>query len=432
MENLSEKKILVIGSLNHEPLADRCVSWHYCDSVYLGDYHLIIINLQDFPEYELENSDFLIKMEKIREQINEIIYANTEIICITAPTISKNCPPFPNTISNYHWCPIYLNFVKANGESFEEESREGYLKFLDKWTHYLESASLKFYKLQHREKIDIIKEDILKNLARKPLAFKIIFFEFDLDTYGKRINHFFSRPLLFLPPPTKISVEEAIKFLLQQERGLATIKETTLPKWAEEILIWSESEIKIEIKNLETLKKKCEKELEEYHSKLKNLIKFKRLLTADGEELEGIVEESLKLLGIEVKSGSKGKEDRIVIDPETKSEVPIEITGKKYSIPESKLNQLIGRLSDEKRINNIKCKCHGILIGNHYKDEPLNTNLQGRKRPFEPDVVKKAETSKICLLSTIELFKAVNAKLSGNDVKDFVKLIFNKPGEVIF
>jgi hypothetical protein len=234
---------------------------------------------------------------------------------------------------------------------------------------------------------------------------------------------------LFLPPPTEITVQKAIDFLLQIQKG---IKESPLPEWANNISISGEDKLKKKLSKVETLLKKCEAKLDEYKSKLGDLTKFKRLLTTDGKELENIVEESLKFLGIEVRPGPEGKEDKIIIDPGTNSEIPLEVTGKEKSIPENKLNQLIGRLADEERIQKIKCKCQGVLIGNHYKDEPLDSNLQGRKKPFEPNVVEKAKISKICLLSTLELFKAVNAKLAGEDVTDFIKSIFNQPGEVAF
>jgi len=445
----------VIGSFDH-PLADKCVGWGeiknpYLKSPYLGDYHLLIINLQSLYEVEL-NEEMQKALEEMRKEINEIIWANTEIICITAPTINKggfivdhNSEQFPS-ISNYHWCPIYFNFVKQEGENFEEKPIGGYFDFVKKWTHFLENWSMKMYTLRIREKgyptgkreYVIPKfEALLKNLAKKLLAFKVYFLEFNADEsssgglYNIR-NEIYSNPITFLPPPTEISIKEAIDYLLRQERGIIEIKETELPKWTENITIYGEGLIKKKIKESEELKKKCEKELEENNLKLAKLFRFKRLLTTDGPELEVIIEESFKLLGIGIKLGPKGKEDRIIIDPDTNSELPIEITGVKNSIPERKLNQLIGRLVEEERIKKIKCNCRGILIGNHYKDTPLNSNLEGRKVPFESDVIKKAEISKITLLSTIELFKVVNAKLAGKDIENFVKAVFNTPGEVFF
>jgi hypothetical protein len=270
------------------------------------------------------------------------------------------------------------------------------------------------------------------NLAKKRLSFRVRFAEYDLDVYRNPIDEVISHPIIFLPPPSEVSVDEAINYLLKKEKGIIETKESELPKWAENIKIFDEGTIRNKIKELKELKAKTEKELKEYNSKLIDLIKFKRLLTTDGLELENMVEDAFKLLGIKTKRGPKGKEDRIVIDPTTKSEIPIEITGVKHSIPESKLNQLIGRLSDEERIKKIKCKCKGILVGNHYKEEPLSSNLQGRKKPFEPEVIKKAEISKISLLSTLELFKVVNAKLEKKNIHTFVHEIFNTPGELIF
>jgi len=88
--NYSKKKILVIGSFNHQ-LADKCISWGEISIglyPYLGDYHTVIINLQSLHDSDLTES-IQEQFNKIRSQINEIIWANTKVICITAPTIKS-------------------------------------------------------------------------------------------------------------------------------------------------------------------------------------------------------------------------------------------------------------------------------------------------------------------------------------------------------
>jgi len=445
MNLYTKKKILVIGSINH-PLADKCISWKEMKSLpdkipYLGDFHILIINLQTLLESDLDEKMKKV-FDKMREEINEIIWANTSIICITAPTIKMKLNnlfiPNYDSISNYDWCPFNLYFAKKEGENFGKEDRlteifPKYSKHIKKWSHFLEKYDLGKYKPQKRKYANILIASLLTNLANKRLAFVVAFKEYNYNnnsiigtTYKKDEIH--SNPILFLHPTTEISIEEAIDYLLEEIRGVT--KESVLPKWTENIKIYGEEELLKKIKEAEELKRKLENELEKYKLELSELVKFKKLLTTNGEELENIVEETFKLLGVEVKNGPKGKEDKIIIDPDTNSEIPVEITGAKYSIPEKKLNQLIGRLVDEERIEKIKCKCQGILIGNHYKE----IELKERGRPFEPEVIKKAEVSKICLLSTSELLKAVNAKLSGEEdkIKKFIKAIFNTPGEILF
>lgn len=420
MNLYTEKKILVIGSIKH-PFADKCVSWNEMKSSlskmpYLGDYHTIIINLQTLLESDLDE-----KMKEVfdtmRKEINEIIWANTEIICITAPPTIKILGYANLSISNYDWCPFPLNFVKKEGKSFGKKETltkdfpfiENYFDHVKKWDHFLEYI---------QQKGGMFINPILTNLAGKPLAFVVKF----------KIFNSWSKPILFLPPTSEIPIEKAIDYLLEGLKG--GTKESTLPQWAENIKIYGEEVFLKEIEEKEELIRRLENELKNYESKLSELVKFKKLLTTDGEELEAIVKKAFELLDVEVRDGPKGKEDKIIIDPDTNSEVPVEITGSKYSIPERKLNQLIGRLVDEERIEKIKCKSHGVLVGNHYKEIELGE----RGRPFEPDVIKKAEVSKIGLLSTSELFKAVNAKLAGEEdkVKEFIKKIFNTHGEILF
>jgi hypothetical protein len=186
MSNYSEKRILVIGSRGHS-LADKCVSWSeikspYLRYPYLGDYHLLIINLRSLFEAELDEKMGK-ELEKMREIINEIIWANTKIICITAPTIIKegyivhrDGEHFP-AISNYHWCPIYLNFQAQEGEGFEEKPKIEYFDFINRWTHFLKDWSMKPYQLQKRNDVEPIFDDLLMNLAKKRLSFSVRFCE---------------------------------------------------------------------------------------------------------------------------------------------------------------------------------------------------------------------------------------------------------------
>lgn len=433
---MSSKKILVVGSYGHE-LADECVGWSQStySFPYLGDYHILIVNLHSLYESVLDDS-MEKTFNKIRSQINEIIWANTEIVCITAPTINKggfiatqNGGHFPS-MSNYHWSPIYLNFVKEKGESFEKEPKGGYFDFIKGWTHFLDKWDTELYRLQKGDYVVLNFDNLLTNLAKKRLSFSVRFMEFNLDMYGRRTGEILSNPIVFLPPPTKISVEEAIDYLLRQQRGIRESERIELPEWSKKILVAGEEEIIRTIKEKEALKNQYEKELKTHSSKLLEITQYKALLTEEGERLENIVEKGFEILNVEVKPGPKVKEDRIITDPLSREQIPMEITGSEKSIPERKLNQLIGRLTDERRPEKIECR--GILVGNHYRTTPLNEYLQGRKAAFEPDVVKKAKVFNICLLSTTELFKAINAKFQAKEVIDFVKAIFNNPGEVHF
>jgi hypothetical protein len=435
MNELQKKKILVIGSYGHT-LGDKCVSWSE-SFPYLGDYDAIIINLQSLYE-DLCNETMGKKLIEMRQEINEIIWASTEIICITAPT--KNWGGFyagelPPVYSNYHWCPIYLYFETKSGESFKEE-KSGYFNFVKKWTHFLEKYYEEPYKIQKRKEFMPRVEPLLQNKANKPLAFELYFIEYYLaHQYATPTEVVRSNSIIFLPPPTEIPIKDAIDYLLKDIRGLKEVEKYMPPEWVNKIEVYNERSIQKEISKKIGLIQSSQKELDDLQRNLSSLIKYKQLLTEGGEgeagnRLENIVEESLKLIGIEIKPGPKYKEDRIIIDPVTKEEIPLEIGGFIKSIPERKLTQLIGRLTDEKRPQKIKCR--GVLIGNHYKDVSLDENLRGRKDPFEPDVIRKAESFDVCLLPTIELFKAVNSKLKGEDVLNFVNKIFNQKGLLNF
>lgn len=432
MVTQSPKKILIIGSYGHAA-ADACVGWRG-SFPYLGDYHLIIIDLQSLYESAFDDA-VEERFSQIRNQINEIIWANSEIVCITAPTMTKGGSieqegkHFPS-MSNYHWCPIYLSFVKQSGESFEKKPKGGYFDFVKKWTHFLDLWNMGPYRLQKRAHFTPRFDDLLTNLAKRRLSFRLRFAEYDMGEYDMPVSEVVSNPITFLPPPTEISIKGAIDYLLKQERGIRDDERMELPEWSEKILVAGEEKTRREIEERKALSKQLEGELEAYDASLSEIIRYKALLTEEGEGLENIVEKTFKVLNVKTKPGPKLKEDRIIVDSSTGEEIPMEIASSEKSIPERKLNQLIGRLTDERRPE--KTKCRGVLVGNHYRTTPLDELFRGRKAPFEPDIIKKAKMFDICIVSTLELFKAVNAKLQGEEITYFVSAIFDSPGEARF
>ena len=444
MSNITQRddrKNLVIGSSGHK-LADKCISWHQLKvAPYLGDYDIIIINLQSLDS-NLQNQDLGEKLSRMRSEINEIIWANTEIICITDFTKKWRVSTSRGTTltySNYDWCPIYLQFDSIAGESFAARKEDGYFAFVKRWKHLFSGHNVNQYNKQRRRSFSPIFTSLLLNKANKQLAFDLSFEEYneghDYMEGIIRENITVSNIIRFLPPTTEISIEESINFLLKTIKGNIDSEEYSLPKWVDKIKIFKEESIKKSIISRNELITNTQIEIKGLENELSSLVINKQLLTEGGEgeagkRLEDIVEKAFGLLGVNIKPGPKTKEDKIITHIGTKEEIPLEIGGFIRSVPERKLTQLIGRLTDDRRPEKIKCR--GIVVGNHYKDISLDTNLNGRKAAFESDVIKKAKAFDVSLVSTLELFKAVNYKLNDGDVSSFIENIFNEPGEVIF
>ncbi|MFH1375688.1 MAG: hypothetical protein ABIH35_03400, partial [Patescibacteria group bacterium] len=413
-----KRKILVIGSEGHS-LA-KCASWSK-KIPYLGDYDLVIINLGTLSPVILESiGEELLAM---REDLNDAIWRDTEVICITAPTFSTS----GTEISNYSWCPIWMNFVEKNGKEFSKgKSLDAYLSHVKQWSHFWKNYYPGEYKTVQRTNFDVRLRPILKNKAGKVLAINL-----QITEKNGAYDPIHSKIIQFLPPPTTCSVKEGIGILISRDSE----SECTLPAWTDAVNLHNEEQIKKTISGNQEEISELEKEIIKNEGLIKNLSKFKQLLTEgdegeSGDRLEIIVRESLELLGITAKEGAPGEEDLNIIDPKTGEKNPVEIGGMKKSIPESKLAQLLKWITARERPKKIKTR--GILIGNPYREVALDNKLEGRNKPVEESVVKKAEVFEVSILPTIEIFKAVRAKMQKENVSNFINRIFNSLGLIEF
>lgn len=418
---MAKKDIIVIGSKGHK-LAD-CYAWDN-KIPYLGDYLYIVLNLTSLTQKTLEsfsrNSEY--KLIKMRKEINEIIWKKTLVFCITDQI---RIGEFLDVInSNYDWCPVDLNIKAENGEKFNKEIKEGYLSYVKRWSHFLDENPFNVnpsrYKLQHGGKALVGCREILCNRAGKPIAFRLTFVEFEGAPEDQASND-----ILFYPPTTQIDVAQGIDYLIREEILKVKTQEINLPMWTEKVHLQNEIQVRKKIEECEILLTEKFKDLEVSKNELNKLTRFKGLLTEDGDALMTLVDEAFALLGIKLEPVEGLKEDRVFRSQE--DEIPIEIKGLKGSIPlKGGLQQLISRLKKEAPKN---YKAEGIFIGNHYKETPLNEKLEGRNVPFEPNVIEGAKHWNCCLISTLEIFKFVDRKISGEDVdKEFKDRVFNTIG----
>lgn len=410
-------KILVIGSKNHK--FAESVGWQ--DKIpYLGDYDLVIINLNTLNESKL--NDLIKILPAKRTELNDAIWHDTRVICITAPTIS-----IENT-TNYDWCPIQIFYQEQKGKSFQAgKPKKGYFGLVKEWSHYYVGSISSNYKLKNNEKFSVRINPSLSNKAGKALGLTLFIHEY--GTYGVGKN---SQTIRFLPPPTECSIKEGIDFLILDLFNI----DSSVPVWANSINVCNEDEnisiIDDSLEQIESLNGKIIEQKEE----IEKISKFKRLLYEGGEgkpgeNLEKIVEESMELLGITYKPSTNNEEDGNITDPISGESIPVEVGGMIKSIPEHKLVQLLKWVT-LKDTQNQNIKCRGLLIGNPYQKIALDEHLEGRERPAEPNVIKKAEVFNTCVLPTVELFKAVQFKLQGGDISDFINKIFNTTGLLEF
>jgi len=106
---------------------------------------------------------------------------------------------------------------------------------------------------------------------------------------------FFSGPIVFLPPPTKVTAEEGIDTLLNVLLG-GELTEAP-PRWDSKIDLPRLNALETQIAQKEKEKNGLIIEIEKLNLKKKDTIKLRRLLWADGEPLASAVKDAFVSLG---------------------------------------------------------------------------------------------------------------------------------------
>lgn len=145
-----------------------------------------------------------------------------------------------------------------------------------------------------------------------------------------------------------------------------------MPGWANDIHILDE---KAKLKSLNTIQNKIAKlqqELENENAAIKELQRYKLLLTSSGSELEEIVKQVLAELGFTILEAEKGRSD--IIAKYGENAIVAEVKGVTKSAAEKHAAQLEKWVAQYVEENEVLPK--GILIVNGYCDTPLSERIE--------------------------------------------------------
>jgi len=275
------------------------------------------------------------------------------------------------------------------------------------------------YELERDVKLTVVTRTLLNNAAGKKIAFELewrIIEDFPARTYVDNLI-VSQTPIVFLPKTedTKAGIDVLIDVLLGPE-------EEPAPSWIKNYQLPGEIEKISEIQSLVSTKEEIEGKIDNNYKGLNKLNEFKKLLYSSGDELEAIVERSLAFLDIIIETTAKeGKEDRIFKDDD--SEIPVEIRGTdRRGFNEKDLNQLISRLVDKPVSTTYRTR--GVFIFNHSRLIEPNE----RQQPFHVNIVEKASTWNICLVTSQTLFQLVERKMKSEVLPNLKGRLFNTIG----
>jgi hypothetical protein len=325
-------------------------------------------------------------LDRLARETRLLLEKEGMLVCLLRPTRGVNFrlsverePTYLQTgISYYQWIPIKGfddQIMHGTGSRMricdETTPFSAYLRLPGtQWVAYLDDV----------ERLQIDKRVIAMNDAGKPVAL-------EAKIGGGRI--------VFLPVSEG---EQAQKMLVDCVRGsFESGLERPAPSWVQAILTPRESEILVTISALHEEMSKLQEESESKSAELRKETKIKKLLYEKGEPLAEAVKEGFQELGFTLTK----RDDMDWVASSNTGETILEVTGSDGSIDIDKLRQLLDYVIIE--YGKTRTEKKAILVGNHF----ANDSPENRGEPFTKKVLDEAEVHSMCLLPTVELFRAI-------------------------
>lgn len=417
------KNVLIIGTYLAEGI-DSFDWWQELPN--LSDYKTIILDTTKILNFwymagrlkqqgggflisEVNEQDLKIRsnLNLVNNKLREILEFNFTVYVLYTPSIRVWATSGFNVYTN-NWCPILIDTVFEKGKTIlvKKQEYEQYFSSFKSWEYYFvnESLDISLIERYYSKKWKTIPSltAIATNSVNKPLAliFNHLFYawENDKDTTWSETPEKMGGDLILLPVADVYHTEHLIEILLRKDK---IFEETPEPKWVDRIQLPGEASLKKQIAKEKQKLEVVEAEIKKLEDSLKEVEKHKRLLYATGQELQDICKTTLEEIGAKTKSSDVT--DEFMIEVEDR-EALVEVKGNTGSITKDDLSQLIADLAQQIKVTDTPIIIKGILIGNAWRQEPLNE--RATKDVFTRHVVQYAEAQNIGLLSTVELFKA--------------------------
>lgn len=423
VDNVDDRRVLIIGAENQD-ICSKNYLWEQIPSnLNISDYDVLIIYLPSLLSLALSLSDKNKLLQKIDDnQFSRLIF-NTKgtVYYIGNPELLLNYSSFID-----FWLPFKPEFLFDGGEVINKihPDYESYFKNIDVWRFCLSHESW-----EKRGDIDkylsssgiydskSIRVGTISVLAKTkeglPVAFGVYFIT------AQNI----SSSIYWLPSFTKESNHSEIDILMKDILGIGI--ETPPPDWMKnyrlpkELSVISElNKINQKISTLIDKRRKTEEELA-YESR------FASILFEKGDEiLEPKVRELLIYLGAKVEESKVKGEDDGKLFYSDKVAV-IEIKGHKTGLRRRDVLQLGGYVAKHSQEDLIKYK--GLLFANLFSE--IDPKLRHKEELYPLNTLEAAEFSKIALITTGQLYKALEQKQHGEfDEKAFWDNIFKTVG----
>lgn len=388
------------------------------EPVNIKDYDVVILNLNDILEKAGElatpNSSIPQSIEfPPIEDILKLLKAGNKLYIFLPDRRKINLIRVEDDDSSEEkvdllsWLPFDIKTVEESGQSVDQNSVPGRWQwYFDEdfdWPMYLSRASLKDNALPSQDLLNSIQQHTIAQTTFEEdiAAMLTIFTGMDLaaNLGNNEIERTYPGSTYLLPPKPDYSFSRAAAEMLSHLHGF-DIEQKSVPDWVETKRLPRQQEI---INESHELKKEFER-----------LDRFKKLLYADGSELEEAVLDAFEELGFETRPEVSGKRDGAVLFDDTA--LVLETHGTENFIGVGKVDQLDRWVRDAEDDFGER-EVEGLLVANaHRKQEPEN---RGQAIVGDPKDDLKDYDYK--LLTTPQLYRFIQKNQQGDLSKEEIR-----------
>lgn len=375
-------------------------------------------------EFSLERFEELYgNLIGLQRQLLHVIDSDRQIFALATPEndlyIRNSAWSHGKSVSVYDWCPLPVHIYKEEGEVSKDVDQR-FSEYRRQLKNWIFSFGNKPEVLQHFDRSELLNshsfvtviKDVFVNLSQHPLGIELRYGILNQATIGQQPQlETVSGPIYLLHYPIGGNLDEAVRSLVRQFCNTDT-RISEEPEWLDSIVPPKGAEIDPQVESLSRQIDELSKRRSELLTQRQQHEVWQKLLYESGNDLESIVLEALKLLGLEnVQPGPKGDQD-----------ITGEFFGDTFLFEVKGLNGSAGRkevFSLDRHIDEFEAKNHdrkvskGVLVVNAYRKlAPALRDAEGRQ-VFAGDAVKHAKLLEFALLDTRDLYRAVTDAIEG-------------------
>jgi hypothetical protein len=410
-------KTLVVGSTGHQHVT--AISWEQVGSVNIVDYDRVVLATRPLTSDFLKGQSIGF-FEAIRKSLARLLASGGNVIALGEPHIACEVSDY-TTHTNYSWSPITVGVQIESGDSISINSARyaKYLKHFHRWDFFyflpqgcLTSEITKVCGSTSHYTYERSVIPYAENRYNKMLAGAFTFTVHQKDKSDPRALG----EIVLLPYIPDLDTREAINLVLEDELQLP--QSELFPEWVASISMPLIPNIDAAILEKKNRIRALEDEVTFAENEKADIEKFKKLLFASGHELEDIFSLCLARCGGKI-IPAKYSQEEFVLEYRNEHYL-VECKGVGKSMALTHVRQLFDYMTKYEEEEGIAGK--GILMGNAWRGLPLQARAQTDTPVFPDNVIVRATSLSIALVSSVDFFDAfckfLKGELAGEAILD--------------